>query len=360
MRVLFLGGGTGGHIVPGIAVAEVLRERGHEPLFAIAGRGVEHTLLDARQLASVPLFRGGGGRPSPLRVDVWAAATNRWRSVVRRFDPEAIVVLGGWVALPAVLTGFFGRPSILLEQNARPGKVQRLLGRRVEHACLAVEGDDMPRGRRSTQVTGNPVPAFAAVARDEAARRLRLDPARRTCLLMGGSQGAADVNALLPDVLGVLAAEGGAWQVLHISGGRTEPVVPDPAVDVPVVDVPVVEHAFVTDMASAYALADVAVCRAGGVTVSELAGTGTPAVLLPYPYHADRHQEANGRRLVDAGGALMVGRDDPDGRRTAAALLAALVARCEQAAVAVATLARPDAARDVATLVVEAATGATP
>lgn len=350
MRVAFLGGGTGGHLVPGVAVAEELRGRGHEPLFLIAGRPVEQAVLEPRRMAARELF-GNRPRPSPLDLPSWLGATARWRRAVRQFDPQAIVVLGGWVALPALLTGFFGRPSVLIEQNARPGKVQRWLAQRgVEHACLTVEGEGMPRGRRSTRVTGNPAPVLPRRERAEAARALGLDPGRRTLLLMGGSQGAGDVNALLPALKEVLAGGAEPWQVLNITGDRPCPAAENGTV-------PVLRRRFVQDMAAVYSATDVAVCRAGGATVAELAGTGTPAVLVPYPHHADHHQEANGQRLVDAGGALMVPRDDPTGHLTAPALLAEALPRLAEMAAAVASVARPDAARDVADIVLAAGEG---
>lgn len=348
MRVAFLGGGTGGHLVPGAAVAEELRRRGHDALFLIAGRPVEHQVLEPRQFKSRQLF-GVGPRPSPLDVRTWISATMRWRRAVTDYDPAAIVVLGGWVSLPALVTGFFGRPSVLIEQNARPGKVQQLLGRRgVEFACLTCEGEDMPRGRRSTRVTGNPAPDLPRRERRQAALDLGLDPDRRTLLLMGGSQGAGDINALLPALVDVLVASGDAWQVLNITGERPCQVTHAP-------QVPVHRRRFVQDMAAAYSVTDVAVCRAGGSTVSELACTGTPAVLVPYPHHADHHQEANGARLAALGGAVMVERDDPTGQLTAPTLLAQALPRLAEMSAAALTLSRPAAARDVADVVLEAA-----
>ncbi len=348
MRTLFLGGGTGGHLAPGIAVAEVLRSRGHDSYFLIAGREVELAMLGARGLDAEPLF-GDTTRPAPWRLGSWMGATAKWRAAVRRFDPDVIVVLGGWVALPAVVTGFFGRPSVLIEQNALPGKVVRLLGPRVEHACLAVGGEDMPRGRATTRVTGNPTPALQRRERGEACRSLGLDPARRTLLLAGGSQGAADLNALAGPLVGVLAASGEPWQILNITGGRV------PAENDAVDDVPVVRVDFLSDMGAAWCVADMAVCRAGAGTVSELANTGTPSVLVPYPHHADRHQEANARRLVEAGGALMTPRRDPSGRATVPELLRTALDRRKAMANAARGLARPEAARQVAEVVLKAA-----
>jgi UDP-N-acetylglucosamine--N-acetylmuramyl-(pentapeptide) pyrophosphoryl-undecaprenol N-acetylglucosamine transferase len=148
----------------------------------------------------------------------------------------------------------------------------------------------------------------------------------------------------------VLSADAGSWQVLNITGSR-----PCPALTAPP-EVPVHRRRFVQDMAAVYSVTDLAVCRAGGGTIAELTCTGTPSVLVPYPYHADRHQEANGQRLVDVGGALMVGRDDPTGQRTAGALVAQALPRLSAMSEATASLARPQAARDVAEIVLTAAT----
>ncbi len=356
-KVAFLGGGTGGHLAPGVAVAEELRRRGHDSLFLIAGRPVERALLEPRQLCSRDLF-GDCTRPSPLDVGSWFHASRRWQRAVRDYDPDAIVVLGGWVSLPAVLLGFFGRPSVLLEQNARAGKVQRmlgqrrLLGQRVQHTCLTVDGDDMPRGLHSTQVTGNPAPHLAPRTRSEAAATLGLDSTRRTLLLMGGSQGAGDLNALLPQLVDVLARTGDSWQVLNISGGQ--PVPPTDRTDGQG-RVLVVRRQFVADMSAVWGLADVAVCRSGAGTIAELACTGTPSVLVPYPHHADHHQEANGKLLVDVGGACMVSRDDPAGVRTAASLLSDALTRLPEMSAAARRVARPQAASDVADVVLGAA-----
>ncbi len=360
MKVAFVGGGTGGHLAPGIGVAEVLRRDGHETLFLVAGRPVEHAMLGPRGLPSRDLFGGAGGRPPLHRFDTWLRATRALRRELDAFDPDVVVVLGGWVALPTVWSGFGRRPTVLIESNARPGKVQRLLARRVDHACLAADGPGMPHGRRSTQITGVPTPALDAPAREEAAARFGLDPARHTLLVMGGSQGARDLNRLVPAFRGVLARRAEPWQVLHITGEAsfraanadgTDPVGAEGAA------VPTARVAFVADMAPAWALADAAVCRAGAGTVAELTSTGTPALLVPYPHHADRHQMWNGRPLVERGVALMVGEEDPAGERTAATLLARLLDDLPVMTARACPVSPSDAARCVAA-VVGAAAGA--
>jgi len=162
---------------------------------------------------------------------------------------------------------------------------------------------------------------------------------------MGGSQGAADLNGLVPAAADRLAATGGSWQILNLTGprgarGRRE-----------LQGVPVLRLPFLVEMAAAWALADVALCRAGAGTVAELAATGTPAVIVPYPHHADRHQAANAAPLVEAGGALIVPADDPTGERTAIELLGAALQDLPAMATAARRRARPEACRLVAAIV---------
>ncbi|GJM22158.1 MAG: UDP-N-acetylglucosamine--N-acetylmuramyl-(pentapeptide) pyrophosphoryl-undecaprenol N-acetylglucosamine transferase [Planctomycetota bacterium] len=351
MRVAFVGGGTGGHLAPGIAVAEQLREAGHDVRFVVAGREVEASMLSPRALPSVALF-GAGGRPPLRRLDQWWRATRRWRRELAGYDPHVVVVLGGWVALPCALSGWGARPSVLVETNARPGKVQRLLSGRVDHVCLGAQGPDMPQGRRSTRLTGTPVPGWRPLPRAEALAALGLDAQRHTLLIFGGSQGAADLDALLPAVAARLAARDEAWQLLHLRGpGRVVPAAS--SADVPLHSLP-----FQADMASVWAAADAALCRAGAGTVAELAASGTPALLLPYPHHRDRHQAANAEDLVRVGAALQVPDDDPCAQRSLPALLDELLDDLPARVHAARALARPGAARRVAEVVSEAGAGA--
>jgi UDP-N-acetylglucosamine--N-acetylmuramyl-(pentapeptide) pyrophosphoryl-undecaprenol N-acetylglucosamine transferase len=146
----------------------------------------------------------------------------------------------------------------------------------------------------------------------------------------------------------VLAEQAEPWQVLSVTGAQ-------PAPTAGLAEVPVVRRRFIEDMAAAYSIADVAVCRAGGSTVAELANTGTPSVLVPFPHHADHHQEANGRPLVDAGAAYMTAREDSTGQRSAAALLRLALPRLEEMSAAARSVGRPDAARQVTDVVLAAA-----
>jgi UDP-N-acetylglucosamine--N-acetylmuramyl-(pentapeptide) pyrophosphoryl-undecaprenol N-acetylglucosamine transferase len=357
VKVAFVGGGSGGHLAPGIGVAEVLRQEGHESLFLVAGRTVEHAMLEPRGFASRSLFggNGDGGRPRIHRMGVWWRATRALRRELGAFDPDVVVVLGGWVALPTVWSGLGQRPTVLIESNARPGKVQRLLGRRVDHACLATDGPGMPQGRRTTRVTGIPTPGLRTTTREEAAESFGLAASCRTLLVTGGSQGARDLNLLVPALRAVLAERDEPWQILHVTGHEgvgtcSSGPVAFSAESVSA-KVPVVTQPFVSDMAAAWSLADVAVCRSGAGTVAELASTATPALLIPYPHHADQHQAWNAQPLVDAGAAVMIGQGDPAGVRTAAPLLSGMLDHLPEMAERARESARPEAARIVAEVV---------
>jgi len=351
MRVAYLGGGTGGHLAPGIGVAEALGGGLRDTLFLVAGRPVERAMLNPRQLRFVELF-GDRGRPAPWRLDLWARATGRLTRALTDFEPDVLVVLGGWVALPAlwlpVVPGVRRRPLVLVEPNAVPGKVGRWLDKRVDFACLARAGETMPRGREDTAITGIPGPALTHWSREAAAARFGLQAQRRTLLVTGGSQGARDINRLVPSLISLLADQDSPWQVLHITGPGSEAVSLGGAV-------PVVTTPFVDDMSAAWALADLALCRAGSGTCCELAASETPAVLVPYPHHRDRHQEANASELVARGAALMVGPDDPSGAATAPGLVCQAAAALPAMAAAARSAASCDPAHSVAEVVRRAA-----
>jgi len=350
VKVAFLGGGTGGHLAPAIGVAEELGRVGVESLFLVAGRAVEQRMLAPRSLRAVSLF-GRGSRPSPLRLDRWVAAGSRLRRALAEDDPDVVVMTGGWVSLPALLAGTGGRPSVLIETNAVPGKVGRLLASRVDHTCLPHERVRLS-GRCGRTVTGVPTLPLSSWDRASAREHLGLLPERHTLLVLGGSQGARDLAALVPAARALLASDERAWQVLHVTGKPGGDDLP-PTEGV----VPVRRLAFVQDMGAAWAAADLALCRAGSGTVSELALSGTPAVLVPYPWHADHHQEANGRGLLDAGAAFMVPRDDPSGRRSLSGLLTQALHSLPEMSGAAASVASPRAAGHVADVVLAAAGG---
>ena len=317
-RVLFAGGGTGGHLYPAIAVADALRARGARPAFVGSADRLEARIVpsagyELHAIAARPLTRR-------LSLDVlrtvWVNAVGTVQSValLLRERPDAVVATGGYVCFPAVFAARtlrwarLHRAAIaLLEPNAKPGLTNRMLAPLVDEVWGAF-GDADSRFAGKYVRTGVPVRASLRVlpARTAAAASLGLDPARKTLLAMGGSQGARSVN----DAATALARSmPPGWQLLLVTGDadyeRVCAAMPDGSATV---------VRYLEDPAAAYAAADLVLARAGASTLAELAAVGKPAILVPYPFAADDHQTTNARRFAETGAAIVVAdRDLPEG-----------------------------------------------
>lgn len=365
LRVLVSGGGTAGHVNPALATAAALSARDVEVRFVGTAGGLEHRLVPAagyelHVVAARPLRgRGIGG------VRAAATAVRAGLSVarlIRREGAAAAATFGGYTAGPlAAGARLAGVPLVIHEQNAVPGLANRIAARWAAVVAVSVPGvaHRFPRPER-VRVTGNPVRADLAAdrlpPREEAAARLGLDPRRRTLLVFGGSLGARRLNDAVLDAADRWA-EPAALQVLHAAGGRDSDRVAaawserDPRGAV------VVCRPFLDAMADAYAVADLALCRAGASTVAELTLAGVPAVLVPYPHAAADEQTANAAALAEAGAAVLVPDAELDGARLVAEAEPLLADEAVRARMATAAggLGRPDAADAVAELVVAAA-----
>ena len=355
---IFAGGGTGGHLYPGLAVAEeLLRLRTDAKIvLACSNRAIDRRILEPLPYAVVPQ----PVRPMPRGPKGWGAFLAGWarssaqaRRMIRDLRPAAVLGLGGFAAAPIVRHAARRNvPAALLNPDAVPGRANRLLARHAEaiftQFASAAEGFP-PGSRRKVRCVGCPVARrFSTARRDEALRHFGLRQDRRTLLVLGGSLGAATINeavAAMADDLDELAE---TWQVLHVTGpekveaarGRQRRI-----------HVAALEYCERMDLA--YAAADLTVCRSGAAGVAELAATATPAVLMPYPYHRDRQQHLNAAALVDAGAAVVV-QDRIDAACNAEALRAALMpllresSRLEAMRRGAKGVARPDAAQTVA------------
>jgi UDP-N-acetylglucosamine--N-acetylmuramyl-(pentapeptide) pyrophosphoryl-undecaprenol N-acetylglucosamine transferase len=362
VKVLVAGGGTAGHVFPALAVARRLVDLGHEVRFAGTATGQESRLVPAEGFELVEV------EASPLtrRVSVGAvkAPVVALRSV-RRCGPvvesaDVVLGMGGYVSVPVALAAVRARrPLVLHEQNAVPGLANRMLARPARTLALAFAEAARAFPRRArTVVTGNPVrEAVAAVPADrdrlakEAAEELELDPALRTVVVFGGSQGALHVNRAAAEAARRLAR--GDVQLLLLSGPAHADSVREAvsAARVPVRVVPFLER-----MELAYAVADLVVARAGATTVAEVSVCGIPALLVPYPYATGRHQEANARALVRAGGASVLLDDQLDGAVLARRIAMLLDDEPKLSAMAQRARAwsRPDAAERLADVVIDA------
>ena len=314
---MIAGGGTGGHLFPGIAVAEAARRRDPETpiLFVGSGRGIEARVVpgsgfDLELLPAAPL-RGRRVAGKLAALGALGAATVRARALVARFAPDVVIGLGGYASAPAVLAARTRRiPVVLLEQNAKPGMTTRFLARLADRVCVSFPETAAGFSAGQAVVTGNPVRSFAApAAAPSPAPRAGL-----TIAIVGGSAGAHRLNEAGPALRAALADVPGL-RIVHQTGNADEAAVRAAYARAGATDVDV--RAFIADMGAVYAAADLIVCRAGATTIAELAAQGLPAIFVPYPHAADDHQRANAETLVRAGAARMVLDRDATGARLA-------------------------------------------
>lgn len=299
MRLLIAGGGTGGHLYPGVAVAEELLSRGsgHTVRFAGSARGIEARVLPGLGFEFSPVRSGGivgtGVLGKFRAVGSLALGFADASSLVRGYRPHACLGVGGYVSFPvAAYCGLTGVATAVQEQNAKPGIANRTLSRLARRVFLGDEAAAPFFPHRKVRLTGNPLRrAFAAPAPYEPPSRggpLRV-------LVLGGSQGARSLNEAAPAALAELPFP---FEVRHQAGrGKEEAVRAAYAGRAGATVEP-----FIEDMASAYAWAQVVIARSGALTLAELAAAGRPAVLVPFPFAAGNHQEANAR-AAEARGA---------------------------------------------------------
>ena len=357
---IFAGGGTGGHLYPGLAVADELRRLLGEVkvVFACSNRAIDRRILDGLDYAVVPQ----PVRPlprNPLQVvpflAAWLKSRRQARDMIADLKPAAVLGLGGFAAGPVVCRAWrSGVPTALLNPDVVPGKANLYLARFADviFAQFADSVERFPaRVRDKVRPVGCPVrSSLLDGRREEAVRHFDLQADRRTLVVLGGSLGAANINdalALLMDELEHLADR---WQVLHITGSAKAG--PAGAAAKPrAIRVRTMEYCH--EMALAYAAADLVLARAGAGTVAELSATARPGVLMPYPYHKDQHQRLNAASLARAGAAVICD-DLKDAAANADRLRQTLLpllrdeAKLEAMRRAAAGASRPHAARDVA------------
>jgi UDP-N-acetylglucosamine--N-acetylmuramyl-(pentapeptide) pyrophosphoryl-undecaprenol N-acetylglucosamine transferase len=348
LRLLLAAGGTGGHLFPGIAVAEAAqRETGAEVLFVGAEGGLEREVVPRLgfPLRLIPAQQLRGRNWTGMARAWWAAFRAlgvAWR-VVRDFAPDVIFSIGGYASGPTVVVGRIRRvPCVLLEPNAIPGLTNRLLGRVATKICVGFPRTATFFPKRKAVCTGSPVRWTNEMTRPQTQAR----PAAFTLLILGGSAGARRLNQIVPLALAQLRTSGKDFHVLHQTG-RAEHAEVTALYAQLGVQAEVV--AFIENMRDAYAVADLVVCRAGAMTIAELTVLGKPSILAPYPYAADDHQRANAEVLVQGGAARMVLDADLTPERVSEEIRSMLFdqSRLETMARAAAALGKPDATRAV-------------
>lgn len=357
---IFAGGGTGGHLYPALAVVEQLlvAEPDAAIVFACSDRPIDRRVLGDTDYAVVPQPI----QPLPRRLGAVFGFLTAWRksgklagTMLEDLEPTAVLGTGGFAAAPLVKQAAkFGIPAAMLNPDAVPGKANRYLAKYVDVVFTQFEST---AGMFPSATIGKVRPVgcpirdgFDRACRDEAIEHFSLDPGRKTLLVSGGSQGAATINeaiAILGDDLGRFAD---SWQMLHVTGLSqiTEVADADGGKTIPSV---ILNYCDRMDLACA--AADLAVCRGGASTAAELAVSATPAIIMPYPYHADDHQRLNALPM-ESGGAAIICKDAADGVENARMLRENLIPllgdsdRLETMRNAACAMSHPSAARDVA------------
>lgn len=317
--ILIMAGGTGGHVFPGLAVADVLRQRAQPVVWLGTRRGIEARVVPAAGIEiewiSISGVRGAGFTSWVVAPFKLLLAMVQALKVLRRKRPSAVLGMGGFVSGPGgVAAWLVRRPLLIHEQNAVAGTTNRCLARLAKRVFEAFPGS-FPAAVPA-RLVGNPVRediAALAPPSERFANRSADQPLR--LLVIGGSQGARVLNHTLPEALALLAPERRP-QVWH-QGGVTHA---EAVERYERLEVAARLEPFIDDMAAAYAWADLVLCRAGALTLAELAAAGLGALLVPFPHAIDDHQTRNAAHLADAGAAIVIPQSELDASRLAAEL----------------------------------------
>lgn len=361
LRLLITGGGTGGHLFPAVAAAQALRLRQPEceVLFIGTRRKIDTTSLERYGFASCAIrsygFKGKNIVELLKALAVLPVSVAQAALAIRRFRPDVVLGVGGYVTGPVMLAAkALGVPTIIHEQNSVPGLANRKLGRLVDCICVSLPGSEHYFPASKTVFTGNPVRQNIL----ELAHRQKEAGDRMTLLVLGGSQGAHALNRLVTEAF----CDSGRERlknltVIHQTGQKDAEWVEEryrqTGVNARVAP-------FFTDMAEVYAAADLLVSRAGATTLTELAVLGKPAVLVPYPYAADDHQQKNAAYYVAGGGAIQFAERDLSGILLAGILGDLIEDRSQITAMGerMHRLGIADAAEKIVDVCIRAATGA--
>ena len=355
-RLLVAGGGTGGHLFPGVAVAEELLrlDPDSEILFVGTERGIESRVLpelgfrlEHIEVSGIKTVGLVGAIRGAIRVP---GALFQSRRIIKEFKPDVVIGVGGYASGPVVLAAKWMRiRTAILEQNSIPGMTNRILGKVAKRIFLSFAHTQRFFKARKSELIGNPIrrqilEALGGDAPADAAKD-RQEPLR--LFVFGGSQGAVSVNAMCCAAAEKLRQEGIHFEIVHQTGTADLSATQE---RYQAAGVSADCRAFIADMASEYKAADLIVSRAGATTIAELGIVGLPAVLIPYPFAANNHQELNAQEMVDSGAAFMLRQEGNEDGEALAKLLAELArdsGKRKQMAEAMRALGREDAATKV-------------
>lgn len=320
MKLIIAGGGTGGHLFPGIAMAEefLKRNRDDRILFVGTDKGIEKRVLGelgySLQTIDVAGVKGKGWKKSLAALSRIPGSLIQSFRIIREFRPDLVVGVGGYASGPVVLTAsLLGVPTAIAEQNALPGLTNRILGKVVDRIFVSFEQTGRRFDARKVVMSGNPIRQAFFGERKETERHHR----PFTVLIFGGSQGAHAINRAVMDALDDLAPLRDDLQIIHQTGSRDQEEV---ARTYEMKGLRAEALSFITDMAAAYRRADLLVCRAGATSIAEITAAGKAAVLIPFPFAVEDHQTSNAEVLVQAGAAEMIPEKELTGVRLAASI----------------------------------------
>src|SRR5262245_37579629 len=317
MKVIIAGGGTGGHLFPGIAVAREIQRRysGSTILFVGAERGIETKIVpkEGFELRTLPVggIKGLGISRQIRNLMGMVSGVFKARAILQEFNPQVVIGVGGYASFPTLTAATLaGYPRVIMEQNAIPGLANRVLGKWVDFAAVTDARTQSFFGNRAV-VTGNPVrPEFKAIS-----PKTHVPP--YTVLVFGGSQGAPSINRAVMDVLDSLADWKDRLPFVHQTGERQiDEVQRAYAGKGYQADV----RAFFNNFHEQYATADLIVSRSGATTVAEIKAAGRAAILIPFPLATDDHQMKNARLMAEENAAVLISNADLNGKRLADAI----------------------------------------
>mgnify|MGYP001392510591 FL=1 len=315
MKIIIVGGGTGGHLFPGIAIAREFQKRNPKIkiLFVGTRRGIEYKVLPKENFELKTILSSGlkgkiSWRTLIALVEIPIAfLQSLW--VLINFRPKLVLGVGGYVSGPFVLMAWLLRiPTAIQEQNSMPGMTNRILGRIVDKIFVTFEKSKKHFPRKKIEVTGNPIREEYYEA------KVRRKESRFNVLIFGGSKGASSINRAMVEALDYLSEDKNSLHFIHQTGEEQfENVKKSYRLKNVSADV----SKFIFNMADDYRRSNLIICRAGASTLAEIAACGRAAILVPYPFAANNHQQLNAEYLVEQGAALMVKDCDLSGKKIA-------------------------------------------
>ena len=361
MKIIVSGGGTGGHIYPALTLIDAIKSKRPDAEFLYVGteKGLEADIVPKAGINFTALkLEGGLERRFTLenifRITDAVWSIKRASDIIKNFKPSAVVGTGGYVCGPILLAaGLMKVPTLIQEQNAVAGVTNKILSKFVDKIAVGTRDALKNFPESKTVYTGNPIrKEVLAAKREDGLREFDFTDDLPIVLISGGSRGARSINDAMIDVLKV-AAEKKSAQFLHVTGKGEFASVTKKLSDVDAPNIRVVPYLY--NMPTAMAMADLAIFRAGATGLAELTARGVPAILIPYPFAAENHQEFNARSLVEAGAARMILNKDLNAEILSATLdeLLASPEKLKSMAEASLSLGKPNAAEEIADLILK-------